>query len=680
MLCAHVLILLITIVMLAPAAVSAQPILDPVLPDNVLLNVVGDIGQGDIRQALERALNSTGDQIELDIEAGLTVGVFANAGGSVNFQAFIERTDDGYEVGLGLGQQIEGGVEIVSGVEMAVAAGAGGRVIFLFDSIGDIERALQQMAVAILLKPAGEIAKAAINAADGALQTVQTLAQEKQVKDAAVDIAAAAVDASKQIITDLQRAKAGLDNTAYQLLHEINALDATFVRLGRDIDRFGTEMQRLSTDIAAFGLDLQRAQANLAVDVLKAADITNEIAAVSCFFLPFLCNDLKAALSQLKREINMLRNVVAWYEQEIPRLQRALQSYRQQLAAAQRQRDGVAAQKIDKIHRRHQVIEQARRKQAERNREEARQIQLIDAQVVAEAAYRQVVNALANARAALDHARRQVDASQAAWQDSQTYLQGAAFVIEFGGGGDLSAQLAPFEGVGLGASLNTAVSVSGRLDLDAQGVPASFTLSSRGEATLQAQANFAVGVQGAALVGFETEQLFVFENGRYREIGEAWLTLLIDVHAQGGVGAFVTVNAGAGQRLSLKIDMLQFQNHQDAFEHLIRYGDPAPLERALADTAFTLSLQSRWTASVAAGFDVSVAGNGVNFSADFTWTDKGDVIAVEFTAEEGMQYLMHPDRIAEIGAALGAYLSDDAVIQADNAGVADNGGAGMQNR
>ena len=619
-----------------------------------------------MRQALERALNSTGDQIELEIESGFTIGVFANAGGSTRFQAFIERTDDGYEVGLGLGQQVEGGVEIVSGVEMAVAAGAGGRVIFLFNSISDIERALQQIAVAILLKPAGEIAKAAIDAADGALQAVQTLAQEEQVKDAAVDVATRAVEASKAIAVGLQQAKAGLDNTAYQLLHEINALDATFVRLGRDIERFGTEVQRLSTDIADFGLDLQRAQASLVVNMLQVDGITNEIAKVSCFFLPFLCNDLQAGLSQVRREIQTLRNAIAQYEQEIARLKRVLQSYRWQLAAAQRQRDAVAAQKIGAINRRHRVIEQARLKQAEQNREAARQIQLIDAKAVAEAAYRQVVNALATARAELAHARRQIDTGLAAWQDSQNYLQGAAFVMEFGGGGDLSAQLAPFEGVGLGASLNTAMSVSGRLDLDAQGVPASFTLTSSGEATLQAQANFGIGIQGAALVGFETEQLFVFENGRYREIGEAWLTLLIDVHAQGGAGAFVTANAGTGQRLSLKIDMLQFQNHFEAFEHLIRYGDPAPLERALADTAFTLSLQSRWTAGVAAGFDVSVAGNGVNFSADFTWTDKGEVSAVEFTAEEGIQYLMHPDRIAEIGAALGAHLSNEPVAQADN--------------
>lgn len=120
----------------------------PRLPDNRVPEIKGELDSLDLEGTLYTALNSAGDSITLKLGGHLTVGAGANAGGKVNVEVTVERTDDDrYELALDQEAAVTAGVELDANTEAEAALGLGGKQIFSFHSIPAVVRGIWGLAL-----------------------------------------------------------------------------------------------------------------------------------------------------------------------------------------------------------------------------------------------------------------------------------------------------------------------------------------------------------------------------------------------------------------------------------------------------------------------------------------------------------------------------------------------------
>lgn len=153
------------------------------LPSNISPEAQGLLDDLRITDALEVLLNSAGDSIDLEMNVNASVALVAalNIGGDVTVHFGIERTDeDIYEVALGFDTALTGGIELVENIEASLAAGAGGKIIFIFRDVADIEGAIKNIAMIAIVGPARGVALAALDQFDAALAELARLDRDRK--------------------------------------------------------------------------------------------------------------------------------------------------------------------------------------------------------------------------------------------------------------------------------------------------------------------------------------------------------------------------------------------------------------------------------------------------------------------------------------------------------------------
>jgi hypothetical protein len=178
------------------------------------------------------------------------------------------------------------------------------------------------------------------------------------------------------------------------------------------------------------------------------------------------------------------------------------------------------------------------------------------------------------------------------WFDTGDALVRTSFELEFAGGADIGATLSPFSGVqisGLTAGVKADAVLGGRfkIDLKPNRKVDGGTVTVFGDAGVSASL---YGNETAARTGFQVVTVLDFKNGEYQKVGSSTLTLYFDVW--GTLGA-PPVYAGAGQKVSVDIDLAQIDdNFTAALERFVE-GDFDPLINELADLDATFKSQGR---------------------------------------------------------------------------------------
>lgn len=140
-------------------------------PNNDAVNAAKDAAKdGDYRSALDHALNSEGDSVELEIGVSASLplvipGTKLGADRSVGVE--IERVEDGYELSLSAEQAIELGLEVSPSLNAQVEAGLAAEVTYQFDTVDAAAQGVKDLAITAGNHPAADEAAGLLeNAAD----------------------------------------------------------------------------------------------------------------------------------------------------------------------------------------------------------------------------------------------------------------------------------------------------------------------------------------------------------------------------------------------------------------------------------------------------------------------------------------------------------------------------------
>ncbi len=122
-------------------------------------SVLEALGQSDFGEALARMLNSSGDELEVELEGEVTGGSGANLGGSVKLALKLECAEAGvYDLLLGRDASFVAGVELVEGLEAKAKLGVGMDDVWRFHSQDELEYGIVAFAVMQAMGPRAEIA------------------------------------------------------------------------------------------------------------------------------------------------------------------------------------------------------------------------------------------------------------------------------------------------------------------------------------------------------------------------------------------------------------------------------------------------------------------------------------------------------------------------------------------
>lgn len=127
-------------------------------------------GRGDFKGALESALNSEGDSVELEIGVNASLPIVipgTKIGASESVAVGVERTEDGYDVSLSGEQAIQLGLEVDDDLQAQIEAGLATEITYSYDTLDEATQGLQDLAITAGNHPAADEAASLLeNAAD----------------------------------------------------------------------------------------------------------------------------------------------------------------------------------------------------------------------------------------------------------------------------------------------------------------------------------------------------------------------------------------------------------------------------------------------------------------------------------------------------------------------------------
>ncbi len=172
----------------------SEEMIDDIAPPFVIQGgdaeaIQGLFQTGFFQDALDQVLNSPGDSIELDLEAKISIPIVAllNVNLERSFTAQIALNDRrAYEVSVSLDTMGRLGIELWEGLEGNGGLARGGKAILEFSNLPETVRALNDMALTLIARPAigalEDALAAGINAVDGAVSGVDTALATLQQK------------------------------------------------------------------------------------------------------------------------------------------------------------------------------------------------------------------------------------------------------------------------------------------------------------------------------------------------------------------------------------------------------------------------------------------------------------------------------------------------------------------
>jgi hypothetical protein len=277
------------------------------------------IVRGRIEEAILLSLNSIGDSITIDLEAGVSVpivpGVPVNA--SMRHEASVTVSEQGgYDVSIAFEVALGIGVELVDGIEAEISNSAETRLVFHFADVESTVAAVQSLAVAQLLVPLADGATDVINGFDsaaaalaGALSDLGSSRELERVRAAALAAALAterslqaSIDAARAQIRDIDRRIGSLENTLADLIHDVGCRllglcdEANAVR--RTLSQLSATRRSLFARVDRLGGELR--------DAVRV----RELAKVALDAARDVVRSLESAVESLRGEIERLRVAV----------------------------------------------------------------------------------------------------------------------------------------------------------------------------------------------------------------------------------------------------------------------------------------------------------------------------------------------------------------------------------
>jgi hypothetical protein len=126
--------------------------------------------RGDFEGALQSALNSEGDSVELEIGVNASLPIVipgTKIGASESVAVGVERTEDGYDVSLSGEQAIQLGLEVDDDLQAQVEAGLETEITYSYDTVEEAAQGLKDLAITAGNHPAADEAAGLLeNAAD----------------------------------------------------------------------------------------------------------------------------------------------------------------------------------------------------------------------------------------------------------------------------------------------------------------------------------------------------------------------------------------------------------------------------------------------------------------------------------------------------------------------------------
>jgi hypothetical protein len=281
------------------------------LPSNIAPEAQGLLDDLRITDALEVLLNSAGDSIDLEMSVNASVALVAalNIGGDVTVHLGIERTDeDLYEVGLGLDVALAGGIELVQNIEASLGAGAGGKIIFIFRDVADIEGAIKNIAMIAIIGPARGVALAALEQLDAVLDELARLDRDRRAAFETLRGLTARIAEIEGGIRSADGALRSLENELSDVLDDLAGIVADiFGFFDRDLKR---SLERERDSLRSRISDWQRTRSRLLSDLANTQRL-REAATRAIGGIDAALDEARSALTVLDSAAQTARNALA---------------------------------------------------------------------------------------------------------------------------------------------------------------------------------------------------------------------------------------------------------------------------------------------------------------------------------------------------------------------------------